>query len=196
VIRRALVLGALLLAAACGGRRETSEIAAGMAPFNELAGIPFTVLRSGGARALRRNIAPVMGVGLRKTIGEYEVTYSVPVFDSASGDWPVEEALVLEVAATRSWGNDSLARAGWIRTIADVMKATTTVPRCLAAASATDSLATLAEFDRGDSLTLGAEFVASQLASDSTVIPAMTHLVIRRTSLTAPAWTAAPCPST
>jgi hypothetical protein len=196
VIIRALVLGALLLAAACGGRRETSEIAAGMAPFDELAGIPFTVLRSGGARALRRNIAPVMGVGLRETIGEYEVTYSVPVFDSASGDWPVEEALVLEVAATRSWGRDSLARAAWIRTIADVMKATTSVPRCLAAASGTDSLATLAEFDRGDSLTLGAEFVPSQFASDSTVIPAMTHLVIRRTFLTAPAWTAAPCPST
>jgi hypothetical protein len=192
---RSLVLGALLLAAACGGRRDTAEIAAGMAPFDELAGIPFTVLRSGGARALRRNIAPVMGVGLRETIGEYEVTYSVPVFDSTSGDWPVEEALVLELAATRSWANDSLARAEWIRTIADVMKATTTVPRCLASAASSDTVATLAEFDRGDTLTLGAEFVPSQLASDSTRIPAMTHLVIRRSSLTAPAWTAAPCPS-
>ncbi len=196
MIARAFVLGALLFAAACGGRRDTSEIAAGLAPFDELAGIPFTVLRSGGARALRRNIAPVMGVGLRETIGDYEVTYSVPVFDSTSGDWPVEDALVLELAATRSWGNDSLARAEWLETIAAIAKATTTIPRCLARATATDSTATLAEFDRGDSLTLGAEFVASQLASDSTIIPAQTHLVIRRTSLTAPAWTAAPCPST
>lgn len=196
MMRRSLVFVMLLLAAACGGRRDTAEIAAGMAPFDELAGIPFNVLRSGGARALRRNIAPVMGVGLRETIGDFEVTYSVPVFDSTSGDWPVEDALVLELAATRSWGNDSLARADWLRTIADVMTVTTTVPRCLARATATDSSATLAEFDRGDSLTLGAEFVPSQLASDSTRIPAQTHLVIRRTSLTAPAWTAAPCPST
>jgi hypothetical protein len=196
MIARTLVLGVLLLAAACGGRRDTSEIAAGMAPFDELAGIPFTILRSGGARALRRNIAPVMGVGLRETIGAYEVIYSVPVFDSTSGDWPVEDALVLELAATRSWENDSLARAEWLSTIAAIAKATTTIPRCLARATASDSVATLAEFARGDSLTLGAEFVATQFASDSTVIPAQTHLVIRRTSLTAPAWTAAPCPST
>ena len=196
MIARTLVLGALVLAAACGGRRDTTEIAAGMAPFDELAGIPFTVLRSGGARALRRNIAPVMGVGLRETIGEYAVTYGVPVFDSTSGDWPVEDALVLELAATRSWGSDSLARAEWLTTIAAIARATATVPRCLARAQASETFATLAEFDRGDSLTLGAEFVATQLASDSTVIPAQTHLVIRRTSLTAPAWTAAPCPST
>ncbi len=196
MITRSLVFGALLLAAACGGRRDTSEIAAGMAPFDELKGIPFTVLRSGGVRALRRNIAPVMGVGLRETISEFEVTYSVPVFDSTSGDWPVEDALVLELAATRSWASDSLARAEWLRTISGIKTATTAEPRCLAQASATDSVATLAEFVRGDSLTLGAEFVASQLASDSTVIPAQTHLVIRRTSLTAPAWRPAPCPST
>ena len=60
MIARTIVLGALLLAAACGGRRDTSEIAAGIAPFDELAGIPFTILRSGGARALRRRTSERM----------------------------------------------------------------------------------------------------------------------------------------
>jgi hypothetical protein len=193
---RALVLGALVFAAACGERRDTAEIAAGVAPFDELAGIPFTVLRSGGARALRRNIEPVMNIGLRERIGAYEVTYAVPVFDSTSGSWPVEDALVLEIAATRSWPNDSLARAEWLRTIASIATTTTTVPRCLARATASDSAATLAEFDRGDSLTLGAEFVPGVVRPDSSVEPALTHVVIRRHALSAPAWTAAPCPST
>jgi hypothetical protein len=196
VIVRALVLGALVLAASCGGRRDTAEVAGGLAPFDELAGIPFTVLRSGGARALRRNIEPVMNVGLRERIGAYEVTYAVPVFDSASGSWPVEDALVLEIAATRAWPSDSLARAEWLRTIASVAAATTTVPRCLARANAPDSTSTLAEFDRGDSLTLGAEFVPGRILPDSSRSSAQTHLVIRRHALSAPAWTAAPCPST
>lgn len=191
---RFFLLGALLLAAACGERRDTAELAAGMAPYDELAGIPFTILRAGGARALRRNIAPVMDVGLRETIGAYEVTYSVPVFDSTSGDWPVEDALVLALIATRAWGSDSLAHAEWLRTLSAIMAATTAVPRCRARSTATDPSATMAEFDRGDSLTLSTEFVPSQLASDSTPTQAQTHLVIRRSKLTPPEWTAAPCP--
>jgi hypothetical protein len=193
---RVLALGALMYAAACGGRRDTAEIAAGVAPFDELAGIPFTVLRSGGARALRRNIEPVMNIGLRERIGAYEVTYAVPVFDSTSGSWPVEDALVLEIAAMRTWPSDSMARAEWVRAIASIAAATSTVPRCLARATAKDSIASLAEFDRGDSLTLGAEFVPSAMLPDSSTSPAQTHLVIRRHALSAPAWTAAPCPST
>ncbi len=193
---RVLALGALMYAAACGGRRDTAEIAAGVAPFDELVGIPFTVLRSGGARALRRNIEPVMNIGLRERIGAYEVTYAVPVFDSTSGSWPVEDALVLEIAAMRTWPSDSMARAEWVRAIASIAAATSTVPRCLARATAKDSLASLAEFDRGDSLTLGAEFVPGAMLPDSSTSPAQTHLVIRRHALSAPAWTAAPCPST
>lgn len=210
-MRRALLLGSILLVAACGGRRDTAEIAAEMAPFDDLRGIPFTVLRSGGARALRRNIAPMMGVGLTERIGEYAVTYYVPVFDSTSGDWPVEDALVLEIAAAKDWESDSAARTEWLRMIREISKSTSTTPRCLARASvtaafdpadsaatapATSLAATMAEFDRGDSLTLGAEFVAGALASDSTAIPPQTLLVIRRTALTAPAWSEAPCPST
>ena len=215
-MRRALLVGSILLAAACGGRRDTSEIAVAMAPFDELRGIPFSVLRSGGARALRRNVSPMMGVGLSERIGEYEVTYVVPVFDSASGEWPVEDALVLEISAARNWASDSAARAEWLRTIRAISSSTSTTPRCLARVSVTGSVdsaattppaqlatfatfatfATLAEFDRGDSLTLGAEFVAGALASDSSAIPPQTQLVIRRTSLSAPAWTEAPCPST
>ncbi len=194
-MRRALLLCGILLATACGSRRDTADIGAGMAPFDELKGIPFTVLRSGGARAMRRNIAPVMGVGLRETIGEHKVTYVVPVFDSTSGDWPVEAALVLAISATRSWASDSLARAEWMRSVSAITTSVGSAPQCLARARATDGVPTLAQFDRGDSLSLSAEFVASTLASDSTVIPAETQLVIRRGMLSSPAWTTAPCPS-
>lgn len=196
MLRALALVGALVLAAACGGRRDTAEIAAGVAPFDELAGIPFTVLRSGGARALRRNIEPVMNIGLRERIGAYEVTYAVPVFDSTSGSWPVEDALVLEIGATRTWPSDARARAEWLRIVANIAATTTTVPRCLARATAKDSIATLAEFDRGDSLTFGAEFVPGVVRPDASSDAAQTHLVIRRHALSAPAWTVAPCPST
>jgi hypothetical protein len=195
-MRLGLLAVGLVFVAACGERRDTAEVAAGLAPFDELRGIPFNVLRSGGVRALRKNVAPVMGVGLRETIGAYDVSYAVPVFDSTSGDWPVEDALVLEIGAARSWSSDSAARVEWGRALDAVTSVTKSVPRCVtsAAAAADPAAVHVAEFERGDTLYLTIEFIASALALDSSAVPAQTLFAIRRNSLAAPAWAEAPCP--
>lgn len=197
-MRRVFLVLSVLMTSACAERRDTSDVAVGLAPFDELRGVPFNVLRSGGVRALRRNVSPVMGMGLRETIGAYDITYAVPVFDSASGDWPVEDALVLEIAATRTWPSDSAAQGEWTRLFDVTTTITKTAPRCVmsAAAPADPSAVHVAEFDRGDTLFLTLEFVASSMALDSSRVPAQTHVVIRRASLAAPVWIEAPCPRT
>lgn len=180
--RRALVaLGACaLLATGCAGRRDTSEVAAGQAPFAELRGIPFTALRAGEVRAFRRNAAPLPTVGLEETIGDFRVRYVIPDFDGADGSWPAEDVVVSELAAERVWPDDSTARAAWMATAEAIRAATESSPSCsLQLAGGAEELV---EFDRRDSLFLALRYVRSGLAADAVPVAPTTTLAIRRTS--------------
>ncbi len=166
----------LLVASGCVDRREISEVAVGLAPFDELAGIPFTALRSGEVRLWRKDAAPAQPLGLSERIGEYLVTYEVPVFDSSSS-WPVEDAMVLEISAERAWPSDSVALAEQQRLerlVTDSLKAASS---CRGTWSG--GYATHVEFDRGDSLFLSIE----AWVADSSGRPARTRTILRRKSL-------------
>jgi hypothetical protein len=182
MIRRALVaLGACaLLATGCAGRRDTSEVAAGQAPFGALRGIPFTALRVGEVRAFRRNAAPAPTVGLEETIGEYRVRYLIPDFDGADGSWPAEDIMVSELAAVRVWADDSTAHAEWSATVEAIGAVTERAPSC--SLQVADGAEELVEFDRGDSLFLAVRFVRAGLAADSMAVAPFTTVAIRRTS--------------
>jgi len=179
--RRALVaLGACaLLATGCAGRRDTSEVAAGQAPFAELRGIPFTALRAGEVRAFRRNAAPAPTVGLEETIGDFRVRYVIPDFDGADGSWPAEDVVVAELAAERVWPDDSTARAAWVATAEAIRAAAESAPSC--SLQLADG-AEFVEFDRRDSLFLALRFVRSGISADSVPVAPSTTLAIRRTS--------------
>lgn len=174
---RAIVLGlALVVAASCGGRRDTAELALDQPPFDELRGLSFSKMRSGGARAFRRGVFPVPDSGLRELIGPYTVTYVVPVFDTLGGKWPVEDALVLEIVAERAWESDSAAFAAWKGSLRAVREASGSEPRCNVTKAG--SMDTAVEFDRGDSTFLGIEYVTG----DTLDYPARTRTRLYRSS--------------
>lgn len=85
--RRALAGLVLALAATvsgCGERRDISEVAADLPPFNELRGLNIAELRSGHVRALRRFIVRAPLEGYRERVGDWDVVYTVPGFDAAA----------------------------------------------------------------------------------------------------------------
>ena len=178
---RALVLmAALVVAAACGARRDTAELAVNQPPFDELRGLSFTGMRAGGARAFRRGVFPVPDSGLREVVGPYTLTYVVPVFDTLGGKWPVEDALVLEIVAERAWDSDSAAFAAWKDAQRAVREGSGTEPRC--SVSKPGSFETAVEFDRGDSTFLSVEYVPG----DTLDYPARTRTRLHRRSLCPP----------
>lgn len=171
----ALVL-ACTLAAACG-RRDVATLALQAPPFDELRGLPFGPMRAGGVRAFRANAVPVADTGLRETIGAYRVTYLVPVFDTTGNVWPVEDALVLEIAAERDWPSDSLAHEAWLAAMAAAQaKLDSAVARCAVHDLAAGGFRL--EITRGDSTFLSFGY----LPGDSLGRPPRTLTLLHRRS--------------
>jgi hypothetical protein len=69
----AFVLAASL--GACGERRDTAQLAAGLEPFTELRGVNAAALRVGQVRAMRAGAEPAPFEGLREPIGAYDVVF-------------------------------------------------------------------------------------------------------------------------
>ncbi len=181
--RQGLVPLVLLAAlAGCGERRDAADLAVGVAPFDQLRGMNVAALRSGGVRALRAAAAPAPFEGLREAIGAYDVLYAVPGFDGSDGSWPVEDALVDHIEASRAWPSDSSARGAWRTARRGLQEGLGRPPAC-AEVRGPGFVLRVAEWDQGDGWSVSATF-APAVPGDST-LGARHAITIRRQALTA-----------
>ncbi|MBX3173552.1 MAG: hypothetical protein KF709_04025 [Gemmatimonadaceae bacterium] len=181
-MRRAPILLSLVLGAAIGACARGDDIAtvgAKLPPFDALQGIPAKPLRVLQLRSVRREIAPRAEVGMAEIIAGYEVEYHVPVFDSTSL-WPREDAMILDIVASRQFASDSAAHDDWDAVATAIRAALPDVTPCPAADPT--GRWTAIEFPRGDSLVLSAEYEPAYLLMDSTRTVPTTRLAIRHGS--------------
>lgn len=184
--RRALAGLPLALAAAvvgCGERRDISDVAANLPPFDELRGLNIAELRSGHVRALRRFIVRAPLEGYRERVGDWDVVYTVPGFDG-SGDesWPREDVQVLEVEATRQLDADSSAQRAWRETATKLRNETGATPHCFAVDGPRFALKVV-EFDRGGDWRLAVAYAPSVRLPNRDAPFARQSVAVRRFSL-------------
>ncbi len=197
----------LVALGACGERRDTADLAAGVAPFSELRGINMAALRSGGVRAFRSGAEPAPFEGLREPIGAYDVLFAVPAFVGLDGSWPAEDAQVMAIEATRDWPSDSSAAAAWESAVREIRAATGATPSCVALAGPGFSLRVV-EFPRGGSWVLAASLAPETTLTNRRKLSARHSVAVRRGSITTrypeagapnpderPTWTRADCPT-
>ncbi|MBX3132155.1 MAG: hypothetical protein KF689_02055 [Gemmatimonadaceae bacterium] len=205
-LHHALPLLAALALAACGERRDISDLAAGQAPFNELRGTNVATLRAGEVRAFRRNAERSPLEGYREQVGAWDVLYAVRGYDGSDGSYPAEDVQILEVEATREWPSDSVALATWEGTVRDIRNATGATPHCLTISGPGFSLRVV-EFDRGGQWRLAASVAPSVRLPNRQTLSARHAVAVRRLSLTErfpeqgganpdslPTWTRTECP--
>lgn len=178
----ALACGALLVSLGCGERRDISDVAAGLAPFDQLRGTNIATLRGGQVRAMRPNIQPSPLEGYRERLGEWDVVYTSRGFDGSDGSWPQEEVQILEVEATRQVGNDSLARTAWYETAKQVRGITGATPHCLMIHGSGFSL-DVVEFDRGGEWRLAVSFAPAVRLPNRDTLSSRVAIAVRRMSL-------------
>jgi hypothetical protein len=178
------MLGALLLSA-CGERRDIADLAAGVAPLEQLRGMNAPAMRSGGIRAFRRNAEPAPGEGLRERIGGFDVVFGIPGFAGDSGQWPSEDALIYRVEATREWPSDSAAREAFGGVVRELRSGLGVEPRCLVASGPAFSLA-VAEWDRGGGWSVTASLANGVRPGHGAPLPARHSIAVRRQSITTP----------
>jgi hypothetical protein len=195
--------GAVALVA-CVGRRDAADLAVGVEPFEQLRGMDVEALRSGMVRALRKNAAPAPFEGLRETIGEYDVLYSLTGFDGSDGSWPNEEALVLAIEASREWPSDSAALAGWRLAIRQLRAGLGVEPTC-ASITGPGFHVRIAQWEQGGGWSVSTTYAAADTSNASVLTPRHS-IALRRQALTeqlpqgeapdsagTPAWTPASC---
>ena len=179
-----LFFSALLALAACGERRDTADVAAGVGPFNELRGINVAALRVGGVRAFRSGAAPAPFEGLREPIGAFDVLFEVPGFVGTDSTWPAEDAQVLAIEATREWPSDSSAAAAFDGAVTEIRNLTGATPACVQLSGAGFSMRVI-EFDRGGGWTLAAALAPETTLTNRSKLSARHSLAVRRGSVTA-----------
>lgn len=209
VLPRPLVaLALLLVAVACGERRDLADVAAGIAPFSELRGTNIAALRVGEVRAFRRGAAPAPLEGLRERIGEYDVLYGVTQYEGLDGSWPPEDHQILAVEAAREYPSDSTAVAAWESTVREIRNATGATPHCLRVTGAGFTLRVV-EFDRGGGWRLSTTVAPAVRLTNRRELSARHSVAVRRSSITErfpavgaanpdafPTWELIDCPGT
>ena len=201
--------GALLIVialGACGDRRDAADVAAGMAPFDQLRGMDVVQLRSGGVRALRRGAEPSPYEGLREAVGAFDVVYALPEFDGSDGAWPSEDASIMSVEGTREWPSDAAAKQAWVATLRSIIHQLAAAPTCAAVTGPGFTLR-VAEWDRGEGWSLSSS-MAPLVVLGADTLSARHSVAVRREALTLryaehgkpdptgrPTWTREPCPA-
>jgi len=185
--RRALAGLALALAAGaatgCGERRDIADLAANLAPYDQLRGMNIAELRAGQVRAMRRAVERSPLEGYRERIGDWDVVYTVQGYDGTGDEsWPREDVQVLEVEATRQMASDSAAMAAWFETATKMRNETGATPHCLSVQGSGFAL-TVVEFDRGGNWRLAVTYAPSVRLRNRQVLSARTAVAVRRFSL-------------
>lgn len=182
-IRRLLPLPALSLLvlsmAACEPRRDVADMAVGIAPFEELRGLGFRGLRAGVVRAFRARATPAALEGFRERIGAFDVAYVVPGFIGADSAWPLEDALIEAIEATRDWPSDSIARAAYEGAISQYSTLSGTQPACHEITGAGFSML-LAEWDLGDGFAFTASYAPRSALTNGTSLAPLHSVAVRR----------------
>lgn len=206
--RLGLALPLLLLAAACGERRDLSDVAAGVAPFTELRGLNIAALRVGEVRAFRREAAPAPLEGMRERIGEFDVLFGVTQYEGLDGAWPPEDHQILTVEAAREFPSDSAAIAAWEASVREIRNATGATPHCLRVSGPGFTLRVV-EFDRGGGWRLSTTVAPAVQLTNRRELSARQSVAVRHQSLTErfpaagaenpdalPTWERVDCPGT
>lgn len=178
-----LVLAGALTLTACGERRDTADVAAGVGPFNELRGMNIASLRVGEVRAFRAGAEPAPLEGLREPIGGFDVLFEVPGFVGTDSTWPAEDVQVLAIEATREWPSDSSATAAFDGTVTEIRNSTGATPSCVQIAGPGFSLRVV-EFDRGGGWTLAAAVAPETTLTNRKKLSARHSVAVRRSSVT------------
>lgn len=173
----------LLTIAACGERRDISDVAAGLAPFDQLRGMNIAELRGGQVRAMRRNVERSPLEGYRERLGEWDVVYTSRGFDGTDGSWPTEDVQILEVEATHDEPSDSVAMRAWYETATKIRNATGATPHCLVVHGSGFALYVV-EFDRGGDWRLAVSYAPAVRLANRKTITARHAIAVRRMSLT------------
>jgi hypothetical protein len=173
----------LLSLTACAARRDISDVAAGLEPFNQLRGTNIAELRGGQVRAMRRNIERSPLEGYRERLGEWGVVYTSRGYDGTDGSWPVEDVQILEVEATHDAASDSAAMLAWHETAKKIHNETGATPRCLMVHGSGFALYVV-EFDRGGDWRLAVSFAPSVRLTNRKMISARHAIAVRRSTLT------------
>lgn len=200
-------LAVAVLAVGCGDGRDAADLAVGVAPFEQLRGMNLATLRVGTVRAFRRAAGPAPLEGLREPIGAFDVAYAVTAYDGSDGSWPVEEALILAIEATREWPSDTSAVAAWRGAIRSITEGLAAEPLCAAVAGPGFEMR-IAEWDRGEGWSLSASVALAVPLGQEQDLTARHSVAVGRTALTArypeagqpnpderPTWTRIPCVS-
>lgn len=175
------VLGGLALAG-CGPRYDVADMAVGLAPFEELRGMPFRALRVGQVRAMRASAERAPLEGLREQVGAFDVLYAVPGYTGADDAWPDEAALIDRIEATREWPTDSLAEAAYQRVRGEYRSLSGRAARCLDV-SGRDFTLRVAEWDLGDGFSFTATYAPSSRLANGTALPPLHSVAVRRESM-------------
>ena len=170
-----------LLLVACGERRDTADIAAGVGPFNELRGINLAQLRVGEVRAFRSGAEPAPFEGLREPIGAWDVLFDVPDFTGKDGLWPAEDVQIRGIEATREWPSDSSASAAFDGSVTEIRALTGATPTCMRISGPGFSLRVV-EFDRGGGWTIAAKLAPETTLTNRTRLSARHSLLVHRSS--------------
>lgn len=173
---------ALLSLAGCEPRLDVADVAVGLAPFEELRGMPFRSLRVGQVRAMRARAERAPLEGLRETIGDFDVVFAVPSYVGTDGSWPDEAALIDRIEATREWPSDSLAEAAFQRARGEYRSLSGRAARCVVVTGREFTLR-VAEWDLGEGFTFSATYAPSSRLANGTSLPPLHSLAVRRQSL-------------
>lgn len=163
----------------CAPRRDVSELAAGLAPFDELRGLGFRGLRAGIVRAFRSRAERAPTEGFRERIGDFDVVYAVPGYEGADGAWPNEDALVEGVEASRAWPSDSAARAAFDDVVREYSTRSGSRPACYGI-SGGGQAERQAEWEVGDGFAFTVRYAIEGARGSEVVGPAFHSLAVRR----------------
>lgn len=178
-----LVLALAIGITACGERRDIADLAANLAPYDQLRGMNIAELRAGQVRAIRRDLQRAPLEGFRERIGDWDVVYSVQGFDGTGDEsWPREDVQILEVEATQQMPADSAAKRAWQETAAKIRNETGATPHCLTVAGPGFALYVV-EFDRGGNWRLAVTYAPSLRLRNRKELSARTAVAVRRFSL-------------
>jgi hypothetical protein len=182
-LQSSLVILALVAAlGACGERRDTAQLAAGLEPFGELRGVNAAALRVGQVRAMRVGAEPAPFEGLREPIGAFDVVFEVPGFVGTDASWPDEAARVMGIEATREWPSDSSATAAFDGAVTAIRNATGATPHCVNLAGPGFSVRVI-EFDRGGGWTLAVALAPQTRLPNRSRLSARHSVAIREGSV-------------
>ncbi|MBA3853368.1 MAG: hypothetical protein C0503_03075 [Gemmatimonas sp.] len=178
-----LVLALAIGTSACGERRDIADLAANLAPYDQLRGMNIAELRAGQVRAIRRDLQRAPLEGFRERVGDWDVVYSVQGYDGTGDEsWPREDVQILEVEATQQLPSDSAAMKAWYETATKIRNETGATPHCLSVSGPGFALYVV-EFDRGGNWRLAVTYAPSLRLRNRKELSARTAVAVRRFSL-------------